>query len=273
MKKRSIILILTFILLTTSYSAVFAGSDRELLLIVDNADLLSDYEEELLDMQLESISEKHRCEIIIVTVNSLDGKTATEYADDFFDYNGYGYGENDDGILLLISMEYRDWAISTHGFAITAFPDAVIDYMADEIVSSLSEGNFKRAFSRFSILCDEFLTEARASKTGSSSYDSRKTLGMTPRILISLGIGIVIAFIITSIMKAQLKSVRFQPAADSYIRKNSLNIRQSRNLYLYSSITKRAKPKNTSSSGSHSSRSSTHRSSSGRTHGGRSGKF
>ena len=30
----------------------------------------------------------------------FDGKTAQAYADDYYDYNGYGYGENDDGILL-----------------------------------------------------------------------------------------------------------------------------------------------------------------------------
>ena len=41
------------------------------------------------------------------------GKTAEAYADDYYDYNGYGYGENDDGLLLLVSMGEREWAITT----------------------------------------------------------------------------------------------------------------------------------------------------------------
>ena len=30
---------------------------------------------------------------------------------DFFDYNGFGIGPDADGILLMISMEDRDWEI------------------------------------------------------------------------------------------------------------------------------------------------------------------
>ena len=40
-----------------------------------------------------------------MTAGSLNGKTATKYADDYFDYNGYGLGNEKDGILLLISMK------------------------------------------------------------------------------------------------------------------------------------------------------------------------
>ncbi|NMA65082.1 MAG: TPM domain-containing protein [Clostridiaceae bacterium] len=253
-------MILTFILLIALSSTVLAY--RELPLLVDNADLLTDYEEELLDSQLESISEKHKCEVAIVTVYSLEGKTAKEYADDFFDYNGYGYGEDDDGILLLISMEYSDWAMSTYGYAITEFPNKVLDYMADEFIPYLSSGDFYGAFLRYSERCDEVLTQG----SSGSAYDTRKTLGLVPRLLISLGVGVLFALIITEIMKAQLKSVRYQPAASSYVRKNSVDIRQRTDLFLYSRVVRRAKPKSTSGS-------STHRSSSGRIHGGRSGKF
>jgi uncharacterized protein len=82
-----------------------------------------------------------------------------------------------------------------------------------------------------------------------------------------LGVGLLFAFIITGIMKGKLKSVRYQPAATSYVRKDSLNIAVSKDLFLYRKVDRRAIPKNNSSG------SSTHRSSSGRTHGGSSGKF
>jgi len=61
-------------------------------------------------------------------------------------------------------------------------------------------------------------------------------------ILIALGIGIVIAFIVVLIMKSQLKSVHFQAAANNYIKENSLNVTLSRDIFLYSTVTRVAKP-------------------------------
>lgn len=264
MKKRTVavIFILTFCL--TSFITVSASTHRELPLLVDNADLLTDSEERDLNSKLESLSEEQKCEVAIVTVHSLEGKNATEYADDFFDYNGYGYGSSDDGILLLVSMEDRDWAMSTHGYAIKAFTDVGLNYMSNEFLPYLSSGDYRKAFLTFAELCDDLLTQAR----NGSPYGSNNILASnTNRILISLGIGVVFAFIITGIMKSKLKSVRFQPAASSYVRRDSVNMRISRDLFLYSRIDRRAKPKNTGSG------SSTHRSSSGRIHGGSRGKF
>lgn len=278
MKKRIVTVIFTLIFCVASLVTGFAYSDRELPLLVDDADLLTDSEEISLNSELERISGEQECEVAIVTVYSLDGKTATEYADDFFDYNGYGYDDNDDGILLLVSMEDSDVAISTHGFAIEAFTDAKQDYMYDEFLPYLSSGDYKEAFKTFAELCDEILTQAKnnsqyGAENGSDSdypysYDQPEEIFSTKRILISLGVGVVIALIITGIMRGQLKSVRFQPAATSYVQQNSLNISLSKDLFLYRKVDRRAIPKNNSSGGS-----STHRSSSGRTHGGSSRKF
>lgn len=264
MKKRIIAVIFILAFCMTSTITVSASSKRDLPLLVDNADLLTDSEERDLNSKLDRISGEQKCDVVIVTVYSLDGKTSTEYADDFFDYNDYGYGKDCDGILLLVSTEDRDWAISTHGLAIKAFTDAGLNYMSNEFLPYLSSGDYRKAFLTFAELCDDLLTQAR----NGSPYGSNNILASnTNRILISLGIGVVFAFIITGIMKSKLKSVRFQPAASSYVRRDSVNMRISRDLFLYSRIDRRAKPKNTGSG------SSTHRSSSGRIHGGSRGKF
>jgi len=258
MKKKNLLLVLTVIFWVASLVTGLAASVRELPLLVDHAHLLTDSEEEALNSTLERISEEHECEVVIVTVDSLGGKTATEYADDFFDYNGYGYGENNDGILLLVSMKSRDVAISTHGLAIRAFTDAKQDYMYDNFLPYLTDGKYNEAFSTFAELCDEILIQAKAG----TPFISGK------RLIVSLIVGVIFALIITGVMKSQLKSVRFQPAATNYLRNNSFNLKVSRDLFLYSRIDRRPKPKSSSTSGS-----STHTSSSGRTHGGSSRKF
>ena len=84
--------------------------------------------------------ERQSCDVIVVTVASLDGKTAESYADDYFDFNGYGLGQDRDGILLLLSMEDRDWAISTHGFAL--FPRyGFIFYTFSSVTLKFSTGS------------------------------------------------------------------------------------------------------------------------------------
>lgn len=115
----------------------------------DEAGLLSEDEADSLLAQLDEISERQSCDVIVVTVASLDGKTAESYADDYFDFNGYGLGQDGDGILLLLSMEDRDWAISTHGFAITAFTDAGQDYMTDHFLSYISDGEYAQGFQKY----------------------------------------------------------------------------------------------------------------------------
>lgn len=63
-------------------------------------------------------------------------------------------------------------------------------------------------------------------------------------ILVCLVIGIVAAFIVTGVMKAQLKTVRWQNQAGSYVVAGSFSLTQSSDLYLYRNVSRRAKPKN-----------------------------
>lgn len=284
MKKRILFLLLTSCLCVILAFPVCASSlkeqssadngfqsipeNRQLPRLVDDADLLTDSEESDLLSKLDEISERQYCDVAIVTVDSLDGKTARAYADDFFDYNGYGMGNDDSGILLLISMEYRDWAISTYGFGIQAFTDAGQEYITEQILPDLSDGNYAASFNQFAALADRFLTQA---KTG-NPYD----YGNLPKgplsllwTLVAIGAGLLIAWIIVSIMKSSLKSVQPKNNASDYVRNGSMHLTVAQDMFLYRTVSRSARPKSSSSSGG----SSTHSSSSGRSHGGSSGKF
>lgn len=77
-----------------------AASDHPARL-VDQAELLTAEEQQQIQAKLDEVSELHHCDTVVMTVKSLEGKTATEYADDAFDYDGYGLGEDKAGILFL----------------------------------------------------------------------------------------------------------------------------------------------------------------------------
>lgn len=242
--------------------------DEKLPRVVDGADLLSDAEEEALLERVDEISERQQMDVVIVTADTLDGKSSTAYADDFYDYNGYGFGLEHDGILLLIGMENRDWAISTCGAAIRTFTDAGQDYISDQFVPYLSNNNYGAAFNCFADQCDDFITKAK----NGAPYD----IGNMPKgefrifynLAIALVIGLIVGIIVAISLRAQLKSVKQQFAASVYTKSGSMRVTDKKDIFLYSKRDRRAKPQSSGGGGS-----STHIGSSGTSHGGSSGHF
>ena len=261
MKKRIFCLIGILLLAVCLIQPAFASAGNARL--VDEADLLSDSEEAVLSEKLDGISIRQALDVVIVTVDSTGDRTATEYADDTYDTGGYG----EDGVLLLISMNEREWAISTSGCGITAFTDAGLDYLIDQFADQMSAGEWNDAFHSFADLCDEFIAQA---KTG-APYDAGNLpkKPFTPILtgLVSLGIGFVIAFFRMNKWRNQLCSVQAKAEAKDYVKGGSLQLTEQKDLFLYRRVDRREKSE--SSSGG----SSTHTSSSGKTHGGASGSF
>ena len=267
----ALLLCLLLPLSTSIITAVADGGDGRIRL-VDDAELLDESQITGLLAKLDEISLRQRCDVVIVSVNALDGKTGTEYADDYFDYNGYGIGAGGDGILLLICMDERVIVMSTKGFGIKAFTDAGQGYMWDEFLHYISDGNYFVGFNRFAVLCDEFLEQARNGKpydTGNMPNDPGFLKTFVNTLPISLVIGVIIAFVVTGIMKSKLKSVRMQAAAANYVKEGSVNITSSSDNFLYKTVKKTERETSSSSGGG----SSTHSSSSGSTHGGSSRNF
>ncbi len=219
------------------------GFADEFYRVQDTARLLSPDEEEALLARLDEISVRQSMDVVVLTTDGLDGYGVGAYAKRAFEDCHFGYGDEKDGVLLLISMEDRDWYILTHGYGMTAFTNAGIQYIGEQMKSDLSDGNYAAAFDTFAALCDDFITQAR---TG-TPYD-QSTLPHEPLswiwIPISLGIGLVIALGVVGSMKGKLISVRAQTAANSYVKTDSLRVTESRDLFLYTTVTQTARPKN-----------------------------
>ena len=223
--------------------------------VVDEADLLSDVEEEVLLGQLDEISERHQFDVVVVTLNSLGGEDIQYYAADYYDYNGYGMGENYDGAMFIMSMEERQWFILTTGYGIEVLEDYEIDAIGEEMVEDLSDGFYFDAFTTFAEEVD-FEVE----------YGVQET---TPSILLSIFIGLILALIPALCMRGKLKSVKMQTSAGRYENKGGRKITTKQDVFLYHTVNRVPKPTENRSGGG----SSTFKGSSGRSHGGRGGSF
>lgn len=274
MKKNLLITILTIFLCLFMVVPVLAEGENaddgfadEYYRLMDMASLLSDEDVDSLTAKLDELSLRQKMDVVIATTDTLEGKSVVEYADDLYDYCSFGYGANRDGLILVISMEDNDWYISTCGYGITVFTDAGIKYIGKQIVPYLSDEDFVGAFTTYITLCDEFITQAKTDKP----YD----IGSLPReplspawILVCLIIGLILSCTTVGKMKAKLTTVRAQAAANSYMKDGSMNITDSREMFLYKNVTRTKRSSESSSGGS-----STHTSSSDTTHGGGGGKF
>lgn len=244
-------------------------NERLLPRLVDDADLLTDKQEEELKNTLDTVSENYDCDVVVVTEDSIDGQDPTAFADDFYDYYGYGMGHDRSGILLLVTMEERKWAISTCGDAIRIFTDAGQEYISERFTSYLSDADYEEAFGTFARLSEDFIIQGQSGDP--YDVDNLPKEPMTVFSLLgSVIIGLVIAFIVTGVMKGQMKTVRKQAAASGYVKQGSMNLTRSNDVFLYNRVTRVAKPKENSGGGGGS---STHTSSSGTSHGGSSGSF
>lgn len=261
------ILSIVLILLLLNACAVPASASAQPPRLVDDADLLSLSEARELEALLDDVSEEAQLDVVIVTVYSLDGKSARDYADDYFDHNGYGMGSGKDGILLLVAMEQREWWISTHGFGIRAFTDAGLEYMEERMVPMLSEGDYYGSFTAFVRLCGDFVSQARSGSPYDRGSLPKEKFSVVKSLLISVLIGFAAAFLVTAVMKGQMRSVRSRSAASEYIASGGMTLTQARDIFLYSNVSRTAIPKSNSGG------SGTHRSSSGASHGGRGGRF
>lgn len=227
--------------------------------VVDQADLLTNSQITDLEAQAQLLADTYQMDVVILTVPTLNGQSPQDFADDYFDNNGYGIGDEYSGVLLLLSMEYRDWAVSTCGNAISALTDADIDTVVYAALPYLSDGDY---YTGFQIYLNGLETNFAEYQEDSVLTPSKILL----RFLLALIIGAAVAGIVLLILRSQMNTAKLQSGASNYVQDNSFDLFRCHDLYLYSHTSKIRRDTNNGGS-------STHRSSSGRSHGGRSGKF
>lgn len=249
-----------------------AGKQR----LIDEDDLLTEDERELLSSRLDEASNRNGIDIVILTTESLDGETSEAYADDYYDENGY----SEDGILLLVAMEEREYAISTKGTPMYVFTQDALRNIEDDFLPDLSDGYYYNAFDSFISDVDTYYYQhkdddfSQYEYGGNESYVDGDQEREKPSIFrffpISAILGIVFSFFSTGQKKSALTSVDKQNYASNYVINENMTKRN--DVFLYHTVTRNKKPKDRDRDHD-GGFSGGHISSSGSTHGGSHGHF
>ncbi len=296
--KRILSAILCFFLVFSVSLPVLANDYK----IVDRADLLTDEEEEILQQQAKILADQYDMDVVILTVRHTEGVDVVTYADDYYDEGGYGVGPEYSGVLFLLAIETREWAISTCGNAIDALTDYGIERIFETFDDDLAENQFFQAFDTYLRELPAYFDAYEAGNPIDGNYQEgdyegpgyinpadREDVKYYPVekpvpdfgdvlwiLFGSLFIGAIVGGIVLLILRTMMKTAVSQKAASSYLVQNSYHLTRNQNLFLYSKVSRIRRQQHNDarmrSSGGRSG-SSVHRSSSGRSHGGRSGRF
>lgn len=234
MKKRiftlAFVLVLCLVLTVPTFAASAADLDSR---VIDIAGLLTSSEEQRLEQQLDEIGNEYNAYLSIVTLKNSHSYDIEQYTEDLFFRDSFGRGETEDGILLVIDMSSREWAIFANGICEEAISNSDIDDIGDEMTPDLTDGNYAEAFEIFAEECQDYLYR-------------HTHFNWLLWIVIALVVGLIVALIVILILRGQLKSVRYRAAASDYIKPGSMQVTLSRDMFLYRTVSRRPKPKSTS---------------------------
>lgn len=237
--------------------------------IYDYLNLLTTDEITHLNNQIATIGDTYQADVGIVITDHLNNKSPQDYADDFYDTNNYGYGDDYTGLLLLIDMGSRKIYISTSGRCIFAFSDTRISQMVSHIASELQNANYDGA-------CTVFLDDVENTLIKASSSPTTPHASTKPKISLGMVIGIclLIPLLIATLFYVLIKKSYLSPAhsqAPTLPQESSVHYTAKKDNFI-STHTTRVRIQNNPPSGGGGG-SSTHTSSSGRSHGGGGGSF
>ncbi|PHV71944.1 hypothetical protein CS063_00260 [Sporanaerobium hydrogeniformans] len=262
-KKQLLLILLCFTVFLGFSSCLLA---METTHVKDQLGFFTAKELQNLEAMIEEVRSDYNFDTVIVTIDDTQGKSSRDFADDYFDYGGYGIGEERSGILLLINGKEREVWLSTRGKGLDFFPQNEIDTQVEKLVSYLGDSEDENA--RYNG-CKNFIENVK-------SICRRNTLSYGGKVLVLLKspftyiIAFIVAFIVTLVKTLgskgcvtvnhltyeEDKGLKLTHRKDNYLREHTTRIKLEK------------QDKNNGSSGG-----GTHRSSSGATHGGGGGKF
>ena len=190
--------------------------------------------------KLTEVSHANNAQIVIATIASMNGGDIDSFVDYLYDSMGFGYGENHDGVLLLVCMDPREYRIVSNGYAGVAIGPDQIDTLCDFMETYLPNGHYTSAFHSFADQSGEFL----------EYYLMGSPFKVGKSLAISLIIGIIAGLIVAFILKGQLKSVRKQDQAYGYVKPGSMTVNIQYDIFLYRTVTRTQKQKRVESTSS-----------------------
>lgn len=214
--------------------------------LFDNADILTDEQENLLKQYMKKVSEEKKTDIIIVTTNNTEGMGPKEYADTFYDAHDFGYEDYmGTGLLYLIDLDTtvtgsREIWVTTTKEAMDYFNEKRLNKSLDNIIEVLTKDTANLDYYGS---CNEFIKSIE-------KYMNVPTFNLPW--YFKIGISLVVTIIIVSILIYNSKGKK-TITTTTYLKRDSYSKNLVKDTFMYKNVTSRKIEKSSSSGGSSSS--------------------
>ena len=210
----------------------------------DAAGLLSDDQAAALENLSAEISEQYQCGIYTVIVeNFSDGYSGSiyEFAKAVYRQYDLGFGNEADGILLLLSMSGRDYSIIVCGDnACRAVTDAGRGTIEDAFLDDFSHDNWYDGFydyieqTRYLLQLDKNGEPYGAYAPGNSASGGVSFLSL----FLCLCFGALTALIVTAILRKKMKTAVSAKEASAYITADGVEIFERADIFTHTTETR-----------------------------------
>lgn len=256
--------------------------------VFDGAGLLTDEECSRFEEQIAGMRKTMKMDVVLVTTDRADGRSAEQYADDFYDEGGFGTRSDDSGVLFLIDMDNRELYISTSGTMIRFLTDKRIDKMLNRAYPYVEDGDYSGVIRQF--LADTLTYYREGIPGGQYNYDTEtgeisvyrsiRWYEVLLAFFVSLFCGVTACLNVKREYAMKRERGRAEGYHLAYRADARFMFRDQNDVRVNSFVTQSALPRNTGGGhgigggfGGGGQRSSTHTSGGGRVHGGGGRKF
>ena len=196
--------------------------------IFDLSDQLSFEEWAELEARASDISQRHNCGVYVAFVDDFTeyggGNDVYKTTYQLYHANELGMGENRDGIIILLSMDERNYAMFVYGKnAEYAFNKYGQEQLENAFLGYNGDNDWYGGASHYLDTCDEYLTLAEDGTPVRSSP--------VPLILAVVAGSCVIALVVCLILRAKMKSVHKGVDANVYATGGGLTLTDSYDHY------------------------------------------
>lgn len=223
--------------------------------VTDEADILTDAEEAELADRAREISEQFCCNVYIITLDDFTDYTNSGSielcADEIRSGYSLGVGNDNDLVLLMLSMAERDYDLMAHGsVGNAAFTDYAKSVMEDDFLDDFRYDDWYDGFRDYLSGCETMLEAYANGEPVDIYYDNddyyyydssnsgSQSASVGGSLLFSLLLGFIIAITVCIIIKSSMRSAKEKTEADSYIGKNGVSFTDRRDIYTHTTVTR-----------------------------------
>ena len=238
MKKKCILSLLLALCLVLSLGGVaLASSQITMPHVTDAVGLLSNEEIMALEQQAGQIEDSYGCAPYILVVENYrdyeDTYDVFEAGMNLYERWGLGYGQEKNGLLLLLSMAERDCALVTYGsVAHRAFTDYGQDYLCEQFLDNFRNDDWAGGFQDYLNTGAWLLEQA---KNGMPYDVGTAPKGFNPLIVV---IPLVLALAVCLVLTGQMKTAKRKTEAGDYMVQGGVEMRVVQDIFTHRTVTR-----------------------------------